>query len=247
MDTLVSRMYAALVDALEARGGHDFDTPVPVTEIYRDLVPYPVVRSRLGLALNADYEDVLLRLLSGEEGWLELEPAAAREELRREASASNPRTGLFRKFGESTVLVRRPEPGPGVPQPREPEPTDAGGPSAEEAGPGTGESADAPGEGEGPEGVRFPFESDRRAERPRDGAPPPGDGTLRLVPPDATEEPSFAGKPCAFCPETLPDDPRIRYCPYCGGDQRLWPCARCGAVLERGWRFCISCGHEIDQ
>lgn len=46
---------------------------------------------------------------------------------------------------------------------------------------------------------------------------------------------------CVFCHEALPARP-VRYCPHCGTDQTLLPCAACGEVLERGWRYCITCG-----
>ena len=228
-DALLVRLHAALVAALEARGHDDFDRPIRVAEIYQELIPYGVVRGPLDLALNADYEHALLRLLSGEDGLLRLEPAAAREELRREAESATPRTGLYRKFAQSPVLVTAPDGHASDGDPDRPE--------AAEAAPG----------GPPPETVAFPFDPPE-LEAPR--AAPPAAETGRSAPgresdaAEESEEPSFAGEPCAFCPETLPDDPRVRFCPYCGADQRLLPCERCGAVLERGWRYCISCGHE---
>ncbi len=47
---------------------------------------------------------------------------------------------------------------------------------------------------------------------------------------------------CAFCRGTLPTDRPVRFCPFCGVDQQLRPCSRCGEVLEPGWRYCVSCG-----
>ena len=54
-----------------------------------------------------------------------------------------------------------------------------------------------------------------------------------------------AGADCAVCGDGLPAGRRVRFCPHCGGDQRLRPCPRCEAVLEREWRYCIRCGHEV--
>lgn len=48
---------------------------------------------------------------------------------------------------------------------------------------------------------------------------------------------------CTFCSVELPPGRRVRFCPHCGADQRLQPCPRCEAVLEREWRYCINCGH----
>jgi hypothetical protein len=230
-DALLTRLHAALATALVERGHDDFRRPIRVLDIYKDLIPYSVVRAPLGLALNADYEHALLRLLSGEGGLIRLEPAAARDELRREAESQNPRTALYRKFAHSPVLVTASGRGPG-------------GSAA-----GRVQATPKP-ERPAAETVSFPFDPPER-EAPPAGAPdraPRGSerassGAERPTP-EAAEEPSFAGQPCAFCPETLPDDPRVRFCPYCGADQGLLPCERCGAVLERGWRYCISCGHE---
>ena len=74
-DEFVIRLYRALVEELRRRG-HDEDRPLQVSELYRDVIPYRAVRSALGVALNADYEDALLRLLAGERDLLRLEPDA---------------------------------------------------------------------------------------------------------------------------------------------------------------------------
>ncbi len=50
------------------------------------------------------------------------------------------------------------------------------------------------------------------------------------------------GAHCAFCHAALPLDRPVRYCPFCGVDQQLRPCPRCGEILEPGWRYCVSCG-----
>ena len=60
--------------------------------------------------------------------------------------------------------------------------------------------------------------------------------------PVAAAAPSATAGTCAFCKERLPAGRPARFCPYCGTDQTKVPCARCGEVLEVGWRFCIQCG-----
>ena len=221
-DVLLTRLHAALAGALVKRGHSDFGRPIRVLDIYQELIPYSVVRAPLDLALNADYEHALLRLLSGEGELLRMEPAAARDELRREAESQNPRTTLYRKFAHSPVLVRAPNR------------TETGADTAPASGPARRPAA---------EPVSFPFDPPAPEVDPTPEAGGRGRGSASDAP-AAGEEPSFAGQPCSFCPETLPDDPRVRFCPYCGADQRLVPCDRCGAVLERGWRYCISCGHQ---
>lgn len=63
--------------------------------------------------------------------------------------------------------------------------------------------------------------------------------------PVATAAPSATAGACAFCKERLPAGRPARFCPYCGTDQSKVPCARCGEVLEVGWRFCIECGAPV--
>jgi hypothetical protein len=204
-DEIVTRLYRALVEELFRRD-HPEDRPVKVSALYQDLVPYQDVRSTLDVELNADYEHALLRLLSGERDLLRLEPAEAREELRREVEAPYPFVGLFRKFSASDVWVKMPAERPARPAPVETPPPSARGGALPERAP-----------------VRLHADPE----------------------PEPSERMTHAGQPCMFCAEPLPAGRRVRFCPRCGGDQRLRPCPRCDAVLERGWQYCINCGHEV--
>jgi hypothetical protein len=268
-DEVVTRLYRALVDELRRRG-HPEGRPVKVSELYQDLVPYRAVRSSLGVELNADYEHALLRLLAGERGLLRLEPEQAREELRREVDAPYPFVGLFRKFSASNVWVEMPARKPAAPEPpaanvanepaepaRAPARADAAEaarvpaaarPRAQEAVPPSTPQTATP-LGEPP---RIAAEAPEPGARPsrRSGSLAPvrapvqlhADAAPRV---DPSERLTHAGTDCAFCAESLPVGRRVRFCPHCGGDQRLMPCPRCDAVLERDWRYCISCGHEV--
>lgn len=261
-DEVVTRLYRALVEELD-REGHPEDRPVKVSELYQKLVPYRSVRSRLGVELNADYEHALLRLLAGERDLLRLEPAQAREELRREVDAPYPFVGLFRKFSASNVWVNMPAERPRQPveearsaqdevgnvgsapavevaaeEPAtaDPEPTRvAAKASPPERRPNEGRS----GQGQAADGDRVTLRSGGGAD------PAPTPVRLHSEPEsDPSERLTHNAGDCAFCGEGLPAGRRIRFCPHCGGDQRLHPCPRCDAVLERDWRYCISCGHE---
>lgn len=235
-DEVVTRLHRALVEELRDRG-HPEDRPVTVADLYQTLVPYRAVRSRLGLDLNADYEHALLRLLAGEGDLLHLEPARAREELEREVRSPYPVVGLFRKFSDSSVRVRMPpveedaaavssEPVRSVPPVRLATlPPDDDAPRAPARAPvrlhGTGGTGGT--------------DAEEAAEEEAAGAEAvPRPGTVELHP----------GGDCVFCGDALPAGHRVRFCPYCGADQRLRPCPRCDAVVEREWRYCISCGHE---
>ncbi|MFO7894121.1 MAG: hypothetical protein R6U63_10315 [Longimicrobiales bacterium] len=249
-DEVVTRLYRALVEELRRRG-HPEGRPVKVSDLYRELVPYRAVRSTLDVELNADYEHALLRLLSGERDLLRLEPAEAREELRREVEAPYPFVGLFRKFSASNVWVNMPaeqpipapEATPAEPAPR-PVSADARDGQPARTRDGTG-PADAPAPGQEP-GTK-PQPVARGAAGQESAAVERVPVQLHAEQPshDPAERMTHAGQACAFCNDPLPSGRRVRFCPHCGGDQRLRPCPRCDAVLERGWQYCISCGNEV--
>ncbi|HEX7119216.1 MAG TPA: zinc ribbon domain-containing protein [Longimicrobiales bacterium] len=229
-DSVVAHLHHALVQVLRSRGDGALDRPVTVAEIYQDLIPYRAARSIAGVELNADYEHALLRLLAGEGGRVRLEPATARDELRRELESPNPNVTLYRKYAACDVWVAAPADadrpggslsaggaGPGAPAAvaarsgPTPRPQAAGGPVAERGA------------------TAAPF-AERAAGAPAAGAQAaePGGGS--------------GGGACAFCGERLPPGRAARFCPFCGADQRRRPCARCGEALDVGWRYCIACG-----
>lgn len=69
-------------------------------------------------------------------------------------------------------------------------------------------------------------------------SPPP---TPAKLPQDARPTQLAHGE-CVHCGRTLPEVEGIRYCPYCGADQTVVPCERCGTPLQPEWSFCIRCG-----
>jgi hypothetical protein len=99
----LDRLFERLVQALaqEARVA----VPFPAAEVYERLVPYRSNRSRLNVATHQDYEMTVLRLLSGERGYLRLEPDDVREAMQREVAAANPDPAFFRSFPDARVLV----------------------------------------------------------------------------------------------------------------------------------------------
>jgi hypothetical protein len=83
-----------------------------VGALYQEVVPYRLIRSELGFAELAEYEHALLRLLSGEREYLELERPEVAEEFRRELQAPNPILGIYRDYADLPV-----QPNPFAPQP----------------------------------------------------------------------------------------------------------------------------------
>ena len=105
----VQRLHRALVDAMRKSRGDDFETPITVSQIYQELVPYRVARGSVGFEMNADYEFALLRLLAGDGDLARLEPAEVRTMLRKEAESPNPNVSLFRAYANCDVWVTPPQ------------------------------------------------------------------------------------------------------------------------------------------
>ena len=104
-EEVLSRFYRTLVDEIRAQRPEYLTGPFTVAEIYQNLVPYGLTRDRLGVSMNGDYEDALLRLLAGEGGYLTLESEAALRTLREELDSSNPNTGLYREYAAVDVRL----------------------------------------------------------------------------------------------------------------------------------------------
>lgn len=235
---VVGRLHQALVEALGRRSS---DEPLTVAEVYERLVPYREVRGQLGVELIGDYEHALLRLLAGEGSLLRVESPHARAAIRHEAASDFPSVGVFRQFAESTVAV------------------DAS----------LLESRLDAGHGGAPDGVDEPGSEPTATPRPEPAGAPPGDARpaespLERAAPSDEPAPGWEGEAgpvggdpgtgtgggvgstCRFCERALPEDRAVRFCPYCGGDQRLRPCPRCDSVVESGWRYCVRCGQALE-
>jgi hypothetical protein len=52
------------------------------------------------------------------------------------------------------------------------------------------------------------------------------------------------GENCPFCKGHLPAGRQISFCPHCGQDLTVVHCPACGSELERGWKFCVTCGRS---
>ena len=50
---------------------------------------------------------------------------------------------------------------------------------------------------------------------------------------------------CPFCGSTLPEGRTVIYCPSCGHNLSISRCPACGGELEKGWKFCVTCGRSV--
>jgi hypothetical protein len=252
MEAPLNRLHALLVDAIRQNRPDTPSRPITVAEIYQDLIPYRQVRSELGIELNADYEHALLRMLAGEGSYLRIDPPEAQEELARELESRNPNVGIFRRFAGCDVWVDLDRP----PVAQRAAPAAAPIPVTQATAPARTHAPVPPGKTAPGQDAQQPA---RAATAPLQGAAGAAAGapqprqplpTSQATRPAAPATPVAAAaategkaRVCGFCSGTLPVGRDVRFCPFCGADQRRRRCASCGEVLESDWRFCIACGH----
>ena len=208
-----------------------------VAEIYQNLVPYRSHRDVIGVEMNGDYEDALLRLLAGEGDYLFLESDVARREIRDELQTNNPNTGLFRDFAAADVRLN-------------PAKIDSEGPVLYEEAEGVVEAEDDPEDApeDAPEDdlgmVLGIAEADDVGVEEDDEA---ADDAPVLEDADASTSavPDSAAPSCQWCKAELPEREGVIFCPFCGSNLRVVPCGECGEEIEPQWRFCVACGTEI--
>jgi double zinc ribbon protein len=103
MDDL-DRLFQRLVHNI--RNGHIeyLSVPFTVQELYDTLVPYRHYRRDLGIDTNQDYEAAVMRLLSGEKGYIRGDQSM-QERLKKEMASQHPDLGAFRDYGETRISL----------------------------------------------------------------------------------------------------------------------------------------------
>ena len=52
---------------------------------------------------------------------------------------------------------------------------------------------------------------------------------------------------CPHCFEPLPTTRSVVFCPFCGKNVKAIECPQCGSELEPGWRYCVTCGQDMQR
>lgn len=258
-DPILERFHRALIEEIQTQRPEYLTGPFTVAEIYQNLVPYGSHRDRIGVEMNGDYEDALIRLLAGEGSFLVLDSEPALRNLRAELETANPNTGLYREFAAVDVRLNQ------AFLDLASFATDDLSDFAEEM-----EIDDpvamaelAPTEGTSGDMKIVPPGVDIFSDQPMDAAPEPAaireSKTTTHRPPLAPEfvdasapngslldESAVGAGSCAWCRADLPKRSNLNFCPFCGTDLALVPCAACGEEVEPTWRFCAACGTEAD-
>ena len=239
MGTVLERFHAVLVDEIRGQRPEYLSGPFTVAEIYQNLVPYGSHRDRIGVEMNGDYEDALLRLLAGEGGFLVLDSDAALRNLREELDSTNPNTGLYREFAAVDVRLN----------PQFVDVGDSGGPSAdvEPESPGLAFfSDDVPDESVVDDELEMTMEELAPPEEP-EADDLFAENDVDDAPAEAVtaSEPSTTPSACRWCRADLPQRANLNFCPFCGQDVHVVPCPNCSEELEPTWSFCLACGTEV--
>jgi hypothetical protein len=222
---ILERFHRTLIEEIQTQRPEYLTGPFTVAEIYQNLVPYSSHRDRIGVRMNGDYEDALLRLLAGEGGYLVLESDPALRDLRAELGTPNPNTGLYREY--AAVDVRLNQASLDLALLAEGMPSDL----SEEMASGQPLSvADL-----------APSESASDAL----SIVPPGVDVFQERMPAAKAPSAETPNACLWCRAELPTRGNLNFCPFCGTDLKVVPCNDCGEELEPEWRFCIACGVEV--
>lgn len=103
MDDL-DRVFQRLVQNVKSRSPDQLALPFTVAELYEQLIPYRHNRRELGIETNQDYEIAVMRLLSGERGYITGDDAM-QDSLKKEIASQNPDTGAFREFATTQISI----------------------------------------------------------------------------------------------------------------------------------------------
>ena len=220
----VERMYRHLVRTVRAKYGPLLTQPFEVGELYQTILPYRLHRRELGLETNQDYEMVLLELLSGAHGYLVVDDKM-RDDLSAQLASPNPDPSVLRSFAAAHIAFA---------------------PEALHRLDAETRASGAQGAVRGATPLRTPMAGPTRtgsgAMLAIPGSPTaglPSESHPRRTPPPVDVA---TGELCLFCKGHLPEGRQISFCPHCGQDLTVVHCPACGGELERGWKFCVTCG-----
>ena len=221
---VLERFHRALLEEIQTQRPEYLTGPFTVAEIYQNLVPYGSHRDRIGVEMNGDYEDALLRLLAGEGGFLVLESEPALRDLKAELDTPNPNTGLYREYAAVDVRLNQAY--------------------LDLSASAVRESTNLMDELNAQDPVSMADLAPSEAAEDLAVVPAGVDPFEGRTPRRMSTE-SQQPEACQWCRADLPVRENLNFCPFCGTDLKLVPCGSCGEELEMHWRFCIACGAEV--
>lgn len=267
--TELERLAATLLVQWRADGGAN-GGPIMVSALLDRVLPYRVARRILGIDVSEDYEALVLRLLSEDEDLVHVEPVEAADMAKATINSRLPDLDALQLLRSATLTITERTiarlgdvlPMPSAKEESKPAPTSAP-VTSEDAPPrgarrGSATSTRAKGTQRTAE-----FEATKVAASPPAPAAIPEDNDVIPLhpevaatadakpsdpPPEFLTTVSFtppAAAHCWSCTGVLPVDRAVKFCPFCGADQRQPTCGKCGATAERGWKHCPDCGTKL--
>jgi hypothetical protein len=239
--TDVERFFRRLVSNLAATDPARLRRPLPLDEIFREILPYRANRRALQLDTSEDYELVLLRLCAGEGSLVLTAPEEARARFAQEIRSANPDLDVLHAFENVEVTLRA----EALARALKAEPEGSYAPPGRRAEPeidpalvlGAAQFDELP-------GLREP-------ELPVEAlGEPPDTEELRDADelPDTDEAPAVeSGPSCLYCGGSLPIHRPVNFCPHCGQSQTQILCPECRSEIEPGWRHCVNCGAAVGE
>lgn len=106
MSADVEGLFTLLARSLYAENPAFVAQPLEVAELAARWAPYAAVRRELGVPTNEDYELLVMRLISGEGGFIFADDAL-QDDLRREAASLNPDLTALRTYGAARITLAR--------------------------------------------------------------------------------------------------------------------------------------------
>lgn len=102
----VERMFRVLVRALRANRPALLSSAFSVGDLHQQILPYRHFRRELGLETNQEYELTLMRLLSGADGYLDVDEKL-RDALGAELASGSPEPSRVREYADAQVSIRQ--------------------------------------------------------------------------------------------------------------------------------------------
>ncbi|MEO5903828.1 MAG: zinc ribbon domain-containing protein [Gemmatimonadaceae bacterium] len=262
MDDL-DRLFHRLVSNIRHRHSEYLTLPFTVLELYETLIPYRHHRRELGIETNQDYEIAVTRLLSGERDYLQADQSM-RDKLQAELASPHMDPGVFREFSESKISLA-PEALRGIRAlTASADPVAAEAPGAASA-PAVHDSSGSTETAPSPRPSNVAAAADEMPAAPTLPLPAPASVSAtfpvaslggQTAPPlenAAKSAPAALSslmnatvpEGCPYCGGTLPEGRNVIYCPHCGNNLSVSRCPACGSELEKGWKFCATCGRGV--
>lgn len=220
MDTdELDRLFFTLVQAVRTGRPEYLSRPFEVAELVA-FVPYRAARSEVGTETNDDYAHLMMRLLSGERGYI-FADELLQDDLKAELASPNPNLGAFRSYLNARVTLSQEHTRQLLEALSLPGSDDAAAPPSPSSMPTVAPAAPA---------------APLAASPISPIVARPASASAASV----SRRPSRPG--CKYCGQPLPEGRDVQYCPHCGQNLLVRRCGACSAELEPGWKFCVTCG-----